>query len=137
MEEALVVDSNGEVLGVPRSPPVGVEDIRGNVDCVSDVAAALVEGHDGLDLEPHLDDELEQAHVRAPLVLLGAILLDDAPPHVHHDAVHTGLLELLEIGPEIIRVLQHVVVVDDSQLHREIPLHATLSSGSLLHEIDS
>ncbi|MQM09796.1 hypothetical protein Taro_042668 [Colocasia esculenta] len=131
MEEPLVVHPEGEVLGVPVSAPVGVEDVRvivgdgdhprrqRDVDLVADVAAALVEGHDGLDLETQLGDELKEGAVGRPLVPPGLLLLDDAPPDVHHDAVHPAVLELLQVRPELLRALQLVVGVDDAQLGKQ------------------
>lgn len=110
-EERLVIHPEGEVLRVPGAAPVSVEDVRvgggdvahplryGDVDGVADVAAALVEGHDGLQLEPLLLHHLEQLSVGAPLVALGALALDDPPPDIHHDAVDVGRPELLQLLP--------------------------------------
>ena len=52
-----------------------------DVSCaVADIAASRMEAHDGLDLEPMPARLLKQLHVRAEIVLLRAVALDNAPP---------------------------------------------------------
>uniref|UniRef100_A0A0E0Q9I5 Uncharacterized protein n=1 Tax=Oryza rufipogon TaxID=4529 RepID=A0A0E0Q9I5_ORYRU len=79
MEERLVIHSKGEVLDVPRPTTVGVEDVGvaradiphplrdRDVDDVADVTTALVERHDGLQLQPGLLHQPEQLLVGLPV----------------------------------------------------------------------
>uniref|UniRef100_A0A0E0ECR2 Uncharacterized protein n=1 Tax=Oryza meridionalis TaxID=40149 RepID=A0A0E0ECR2_9ORYZ len=129
MEERLVIHSKGEVLNVPRPATVGVEDvgvIRTNVphplrdrdvDDVADVATALVERHDGLQLQPGLLHQPEQLLVGLPVVGPGALPLHQPPPHVHHDAIDAGLRQLLQLCPGLVDLLELVVHSHHIQLH--------------------
>ena len=130
MEQGLVVDADGEVLLVPHPAGARVEHVGvgladlphpardRDADGVADVAAARVEGHDGLQLEPLGLHDPEQLPVRAPLVPPGPGALHDAPPHVHHDAVHAGAPQPPQLPPEPLRVLQLVLGAHHVQLPR-------------------
>uniref|UniRef100_A0A0E0ECQ6 Uncharacterized protein n=2 Tax=Oryza meridionalis TaxID=40149 RepID=A0A0E0ECQ6_9ORYZ len=130
MEQRPVVHADGEVLVVPRAAGarvvhvgVGVADVadparQRDGDGVADVAAAGVERHDGLHLEAFLLRHAEQLPVRAPLVPRRPGGLDDAPPHVRHDAVDAGLPpQPPQPRPQPRRVLQLVLRGDHAQLH--------------------
>lgn len=128
LEERLVVHSDGEVLDVPHPCPVGVEDVGvvladvpdplwdRDVDDVADVAAALVAGHDGLQLQPGLLHQLEHLLVGAPVVVPGALRLHQPPPDVNHDPVDAGLRQLLQLRPGLVGLLERVVDGDNVQL---------------------
>uniref|UniRef100_J3MLS1 Uncharacterized protein n=1 Tax=Oryza brachyantha TaxID=4533 RepID=J3MLS1_ORYBR len=136
MEERLVVHPKGEVLDVPRPAAVGVEDVRvaladvahpprdRDVDDVADVAAALVERHDGLQLQPGVPHRPEQLPVGVPVVRPGCLPLHQPPPHVHHDAVDAGLPQLPQLRPDLVALLELVV-----DAHR-VQLHNTSRNGS-------
>ncbi|BAH93972.1 Os07g0543300 [Oryza sativa Japonica Group] len=129
MEERLVIHSKGEVLDVPRPTTVGVEDVGvaradiphplrdRDVDDVADVTTALVERHDGLQLQPGLLHQPEQLLVGLPVVGPGALPLHQPPPHVHHDAIDAGLRQLLQLCPGLIDLLELVVHSHHIQLH--------------------
>ncbi|TVU38715.1 hypothetical protein EJB05_12099, partial [Eragrostis curvula] len=128
MEERLIIHTKGEVFDVPVPSPVGVEDVRvgltditdplrdRDVDDITDVAAALVARHDGLQLQPGLLHHLEQLLVGGPVVLPGALSLDQPPPDVDHDPIDAGLSQLLQLRPDLVGLLERVVDGDHIQL---------------------
>ncbi|WVZ66257.1 LOW QUALITY PROTEIN: hypothetical protein U9M48_015504 [Paspalum notatum var. saurae] len=130
VEQRLVIDADGEALLVPRPAGAGVEHVgvaladlphpprdRDADGGVADVAAAGVERHDGLQLQVLGLHGPEQLPVRAPLVARRPRALHDAPPHVHHHAVHARAPQPPQLRPQRLRVRHLVLRRHHLQLH--------------------
>mmetsp|Transcript_16159 Transcript_16159/g.45837 ORF Transcript_16159/g.45837 Transcript_16159/m.45837 type:complete len:237 (+) Transcript_16159:1145-1855(+) len=107
---------------LPRGPQCPRRERHGHG--VADVAAAHVEGHHGLKLEPHGAQQAAEPLHGAEAVLPG-LRLAEPPPHVGHDPAHAGRLELRELQPQRGLVPQgHAIVGHPVQLQHYEDGHA-------------
>mmetsp|Transcript_33634 Transcript_33634/g.82003 ORF Transcript_33634/g.82003 Transcript_33634/m.82003 type:complete len:205 (+) Transcript_33634:937-1551(+) len=131
-EDGEVVAGEGDVLPAGVHPTIAVEELGDgvfqvgypvrdrDVNSVADVAAAPVEGHDGLDLEAEFSAPVEQLNVGREVVYPWR-LLAQAPPHVDHDTLCSNLLDTRQASHCLLT--ESVVFQDSVERHHHEHRH--------------
>ena len=137
LKKILIINTYWEVLRIPGTRSVSVEDIRDFVsNCehpfgkwdgnnISNIATTLVEWHDSLDFQANFHKKLKQASVSSPFILLRPFVLNESPPNIYHDAINSNFFQLLQLLLKCLRIIKNIVNINNSEL--QSPQKITIS----------
>jgi len=143
VEESLVVDTKVDVLHIGLAVVILVVDIvvgvtdRGNeigkrnVALITDIATALVEAHDDLELKADVLAHRSDVLVSSEVVVLGAGLRK-TPPNINHNTLDTHVLQSDEILLKLSGV-RNTAVGDSIQRKHNINRNCSTESGKQNH----